>query len=468
MPSLNPEWSRRMAALMQAPCWSKVAMSDRMAFVRVADRAGSYGALPPNARAVFDWADAGHDLATDFDEAEHPRGPDGKWIAGEAGGFQHHEGPLASLDFRSSEKMTAALLSGLGTAKQRKQGAIGFAGDDRTQSAVKAAVMRDLGARIDAAVSKEALGKFDHAFHQSLLSCGDHMESKESVRDEYAEFAKSSNEGTHRFGQAPADISFDDWMSRWHPTVKFSALPDKFTTGEKIANFAMWHWADTSGDSDEVALAMQKAVEDEFGLKGAKDPTFRVEVEHGEDPAKKAVDVYREHSEVLRGVVRAEYDATQAWLKTNGLTSVTLYRGMNVDMATSGAFKGGGEADAMLQPQSSFSSDPRIAIGFAHSFGGGGVVMAAHVPAERVLSTCRTGCGCLFEGEAKVLGGRLPAFVVSKETLDRPIGMVDGDQFASSKALKDYKDSNPGSGNALAIYRLEHLYNTPKGWTTKG
>ena len=65
-----------------------------------------------------------------------------------------------------------------------------------------------------------------------------------------------------------------------------------------------------------------------------------------------------------------------------------------------------GEADLALQPISSFSTSYRTARGFG-SGGDTQTVIACVVPVEHILSTAKTGFGCLSEGEVTVLAHKL-------------------------------------------------------------
>ena len=111
--------------------------------------------------------------------------------------------------------------------------------------------------------------------------------------------------------------------------------------------------------------------------------------------------------------LQAQYDETQAYFKKHGITHLTLYRGMGgvplserieKDLLKNRSVVG--EADLALQPISSFSTSYRT----ARSFGAGHetqTVVACMVPVEHILSTAKTGFGCLSEGEVTVLAHKL-------------------------------------------------------------
>jgi len=168
-------------------------------------------------------------------------------------------------------------------------------------------------------------------------------------------------------------------------------------------------WAKTSGDSDPDAVALQMATADVFNLDfdelgGHYDDTTI-------DDAKVS---YETNKDVDRAFVSAEYDATQEFLKSQGIEYITVYRG--------GAHKDihSGDQTVMLSPASSWTTNVDVAKGFAQSrlehegvTNNDLVVFAARVPASRVLSTCVTGRGCLTEHEVVLVGGKTRVRAVS-------------------------------------------------------
>jgi hypothetical protein len=141
---------------------------------------------------------------------------------------------------------------------------------------------------------------------------------------------------------------------------------------------------------------MQNMVRDEFGLEGSAG--WRPDRITDSEVAA----IGQVHGPALRSFARAQYDATQADLAARGITEVTVYRGTGV--------QGVSEGSVTLRPASSWSSDPSTAREFAATAAdqdGNAAVLAATVPASRVLSTPSTGVGCLSEDEVVLLGGTL-------------------------------------------------------------
>ena len=165
---------------------------------------------------------------------------------------------------------------------------------------------------------------------------------------------------------------------------------------EKATGALVSAWAHTAGDGDALSVTMQRAAKDEFGLSDAV-------LDH-----LGALSSYSERSlqpgfAGMKRFLRAMYDETQEWLSANGLDSVALFRGAGVEK---GFAKSGEVAEVQLQPMSSFSASPEMALTFCGMADGDeSAVLYAAVPRERILGTCQSGYGCREETEMVVLGG---------------------------------------------------------------
>lgn len=168
-------------------------------------------------------------------------------------------------------------------------------------------------------------------------------------------------------------------------------------------------WAHTSADHDPLAIAVQLASMEEFGLEATSN-TF------SEEAKKAAHENYLSHPEIksgLKAFLREQYNQTQDWFKAQGITHVPIMRGMgmknekalsHIPLNTPTKTKFG------LQPISSFSSSADTAKSFTDmsSTGSGGpykVIVGAMIPVERILGCPQTGYGCMGEKELIVLGG---------------------------------------------------------------
>ena len=210
-------------------------------------------------------------------------------------------------------------------------------------------------------------------------------------------------------------------------------------------------WAATSGDNNVEAVAMQLAAEREFGLRGALHPWDTHEGSVGpfdegqliittdywsqelvtgtleqpySDPGNRSIDgalvsSANERLEIDHGArqqfLRTMYDNTQAELRAEGITELTVYRGMDHDYMPAGHTLGdedevaiGPRVDGVtvLQPMSSFSTNREVATRFVDGDDQRyGRMQAMVIPAERVLSYPGSGYGALEEREVVVLGG---------------------------------------------------------------
>lgn len=164
-------------------------------------------------------------------------------------------------------------------------------------------------------------------------------------------------------------------------------------------------WAISSGEGP-LAVSIQSAAKKEFRLLASSMDHFDA------DSTKQAADEgYLEHMDAYRGILRAQYEYTQMWLKQVwGEDHIPLFRGTQFGNMQ------GGDSDydpyllhfqkSPLQPLNSFSTDPSVAFDFTGKRFGKNYknLIGAMIPRERILSTCQTGFGCKDEREMVVLG----------------------------------------------------------------
>jgi len=199
---------------------------------------------------------------------------------------------------------------------------------------------------------------------------------------------------------------------------------------ESMCSAIIGQWAETSADHVPAAVAMQMVAASEFRLSGAKFDHLPWEARE------KAREQYGQHKEAMGQFLRAQYEQTQEFLADAGIESVTVYRGMVlrpqiIDRETYKPIGPNEDYDNMravlvpdepappykqwsksattelsMQPMSSASYLLGEATVFGNPGSGGlGIIAAAEIPAERILSTPLTGTGCLSEAEIIVLGG---------------------------------------------------------------
>lgn len=167
-------------------------------------------------------------------------------------------------------------------------------------------------------------------------------------------------------------------------------------------------WAVTSGDSNPHSIAMQEAIKQEFGLVDAV-------TEHMEVSPYKGTPEHFDWDQINkddRAYSRAEYNNTQAWLKSKGIKEVTVYRGMSVPETSSMPRS---DREVTMQPASSWTTSLETAKSFMREqHGTDSVLLRARIPSTRILSTCVTGRGCLTEAEIIVLGGKMKVQVARR------------------------------------------------------
>jgi GNAT superfamily N-acetyltransferase len=198
---------------------------------------------------------------------------------------------------------------------------------------------------------------------------------------------------------APTEAEAGPWAGVFGRTQE-QAAGDSVTAASNLVH----GWAITSGDHSPQAIAMQAAIKDEFNLRDVTEDHLRPnEVING-----KATDDYAKNGDAYRAFARAMYDNTQDDLKAKGITDMTVYRGMsfaNAEDAERIGLKLDGQpqkVEVTQQPASSWAYSFETAKMFT---GPNGVVMAATVPAERILSTMNSGFGAKPEQEVVLLGG---------------------------------------------------------------
>lgn len=187
-------------------------------------------------------------------------------------------------------------------------------------------------------------------------------------------------------------------------------------------------WAGSSNDSIPEALAIQNAAAAEFGLKGTVDwpmsPALRERVR---EATSKGGGVYKDF-------LRSQYNDTQDRFKALGINEMTLARGARwnpgqtqwsgeespkpkpfVSYAINQTSRNGAsEQYVRTRPLSSWTSNPQTAEAFANG-GKIGMVTYATVPVEQILSSAKTGLGCLHEHEFVVLGGRFRSIATARK-----------------------------------------------------
>jgi len=225
------------------------------------------------------------------------------------------------------------------------------------------------------------------------------------------QWATSSNDSSPlsiSIQQAAADefgVGLSDWQQK---------KIDSFATFEEILDIR----AEKSNAEHKMNVARKLA--DKIYAKYKADPTpeLRKEAEDAYSAVAPLATIFKERFDIwkhtiremppvlsgyvpdpvgsTRRILRAMYDHTQAELKKSGINFVTLFRGF--DNTGQEAPEFGSTVSVGHNALSSWSGSYKIASHF------GRYILSIQVPASRVMSTCRTGLGCLYEHEFVLLG----------------------------------------------------------------
>ncbi|MET8867938.1 NUDIX domain-containing protein, partial [Nonomuraea sp. NPDC004580] len=166
----------------------------------------------------------------------------------------------------------------------------------------------------------------------------------------------------------------------------------------------MMSWGRGGGQLLPARLAMNLAAVDAFGLQGVLD----LKTYGGPSRSQTGARDYARHGETLRDFLRTQYEHTQAELSRHGIEELVLYRGVAFDeahrMPTLAAASTGDVVPVPPGlPLQSWTALPGVAKRYTGL--GDGAVMAAVVPASRVLATPWTGMGQLPLHEFVVMAG---------------------------------------------------------------
>jgi hypothetical protein len=176
-----------------------------------------------------------------------------------------------------------------------------------------------------------------------------------------------------------------------------AGIPESLHRRYAISAAMVTGWAATSSKG-APAIGVQYAASDVFKIKRAH--TRKLTDQLKKFPAwKETVEKIRKHK-VVHAVLKSHHEATQADLKSKGITELTLVRGYE----SSARVNQGGDQDVPLQPASSFSMSKAVAERFAGT-GKKARHLTTTIPANKVLSMCTTGFGCMHEQEIVILGG---------------------------------------------------------------
>jgi len=193
-----------------------------------------------------------------------------------------------------------------------------------------------------------------------------------------------------------------------------STLAQRSGIDYKNVNEFIKQWAYSSNDDDMRSLAIQKAASELFGVPLSEFTQGKVaglEKQLSELRARGVEPEYiREFKPKFasllpdtqqKAILQSMYDYTQEQFKREGWKeggTIRLRRGMTLPSDIAGDWKAGDVITVKGNTLESWSVGKDIARRF------GDIVLEMDVPIEAIVSTARTGFGCLTEGEFIVLG----------------------------------------------------------------
>jgi hypothetical protein len=169
------------------------------------------------------------------------------------------------------------------------------------------------------------------------------------------------------------------------------------------ANGMLSLWATTSNDNNAASLAVQNVAESHFNIEDAAQWQLGSS-ESTANTVEDSIKIENSFEEVISASLDAQYSATQQWFQEQGISEITLYRGMDIDTPA-------GTQEVQMRPLSSWSLDSGVASAF------GPTTFQATFPVDRILSIPTTGVGCLREQEVVVLGGTIEAEVTIDDVM---------------------------------------------------
>lgn len=185
--------------------------------------------------------------------------------------------------------------------------------------------------------------------------------------------------------------SLDDNEYFTKNNIRWVGVPTVAERKQVFADGLVHDWAESSGDMHASSLANQFAANEEFGTDSANEFI----VERWKNMQVKAPKYFESSGmKARRNALRTMYANTQKQLKAAHVDYVTLYRGVGSSADHIGEHE---EATINSNPLESWTTNPNIAMRFGHN------TLKARVHRSRILSTAKTGFGCLNENEYVVI-----------------------------------------------------------------
>jgi len=180
-------------------------------------------------------------------------------------------------------------------------------------------------------------------------------------------------------------------------------LSDQTGMDKEDVNDFVGQWSGSSNDADMRSLAIQQDAAKEFGVKLSDWQRGKIvenenmsKLFEGDKPSN-----FRSllPSNQQRSLLRTMYDNAQEALQEQGIKDhVRLYRGIDLPDVTTKGWSTGDTIDYKGNAIESWSVSEEMAGMF------GNTTVFMDVPVENIVSTARTGLGCLTEGEFIIMG----------------------------------------------------------------
>lgn len=313
-------------------------------------------------------------------------------------------------------------------------------------NAVERATSRDLGARLitnNSQVVVDRQARMDAVALLSKRMTADTRDLLTAVTSTHAGVARARQEMLWRLGDTAHVLVFTDGR---YPALGGQVVPSTTLWAGHHGAVPPPHWTmddprlpllvreiavaemvrawSVSSNGNVRSLAIQEAAAEEFGL----DPVLSWPMSATQRSL--VAQAVRDHGPVLREFVRAQYTLAQESLDAHGVRDLVLYRGYHwpIDQRPGWSdAEPGTEADMPLQrPLTAWTTNRDVALEWLVSHAEPGVVIAARVPAEAVLTYPGRGVGCLWQDEFVLLAptGRMVLDAVAD---DRGVRALPGD-----------------------------------------
>jgi len=215
------------------------------------------------------------------------------------------------------------------------------------------------------------------------------------------------------------DASVEDRAATKRNTV---ATLSKSSGASKITTNNIVHqWAKSSNDDDTRSLSLQEAVSEEFDSELSDWQMEKIVGMSITGGTGNPITTRKRERQVLR----AMYNNTQRELAEAGFKpndTITMYRGM--EQEDKFGFSKGDTVGYSGNAMESWSTDKETAEFFSHAAGfyeDFGATMSMKVRVKDILSTPRTGFGCLTEAEFVIFGNSPTPKSVSIEDMIEPV-----------------------------------------------